>query len=158
MVADLRTQTVGEVDASSTGLIEVDLKTQATTVGTLLDLRGYRSIGFSIIYTLAGAAATLGTAVLQAIQYADDGVTQLSEPVSIVTITSTQAAGTYRVWVAWSEHLAPALQAYGSGGTFTLGNPERLRALGKVKLQLNVSTAYDNGSDATANVLLQVAQ
>jgi hypothetical protein len=161
MVADfqgdvLSGSSVRGFDPSALGLSAVDLKTLGTTAGNIIDLSRYSSLGFSVIYTIAGTTPTVGSVKLQAILYAEDGTTQISEPIDVVTIVSTQAAGTYRVYVGWGETLAAAMQAFSSGGTFTIGaNLAALRAPRKVKLQLVVGTAYDQTGTKTADVYLQ---
>jgi len=161
MAADFKGDFLGAVNTATqlgpteTGLTAVDLKSIAASSGELLDVSRCRALGFSVVYTIAGTTPTVGTVKLQAIILTDDGGTQLSEPIDIVTITSTQAAGTYRVWVAWSDSLAPAMQAYGSGGTFTIGTSlSALRSMRKIKLRLDVTTAYDQTGAKTASVYM----
>lgn len=150
-IGNVKETTGGPVDFRpvDTGLSAVNLKSQAKTTGTKIHVGGCTRFLAVLEYILAGAAATLGTAVVKLSAY-DAAGTKLINELSLLTLTSTEAAGTYQTGVGFGTDTAGK---YGTG-TITAANLDCLKALHHVELVLDVTTAYNNGSTATASVTL----
>lgn len=129
------------------GLSAVDLKAAATRVtGTnIVDLHGHDQLMVFATLVIVGAT-TAGDCDIELIPFAEDGTTQLGNPV-VIGILSHRAAATVKCSIGLSVHGAAAI----FGGNITGSSPAAsgcLKAVGKVKVAFNRRVVYDSATSA----------
>lgn len=135
---------------AGTGLASVDLKTQAATVGNMLDIGGAKAFQLSVVEVIAGTTPAAGSATVDMALF--EGSTQLSSWITLGTLAFGDAAGTFQKSVGFGNFTAVA-----EGANWTVGaSINALRGGVQAKLRVNVATAFTNATTATVSVYLHV--
>lgn len=142
-----------EWTASDLGLTGVNLNTTGVVSGNIIDVCGLRHFHACLEYVIVGTAPATGTVAMR-IEAFDLNDAALLDAVIILSLSSTEAAGTYRTGVSWGSGTTAKVGT----GTITAANFDVLKALKRVRLSLNRSVAHNAGTSMTANVRLVGSQ
>jgi len=128
------------------GLSAVNLMSIARVTGTnLIDLHGALEIlivGTVVLTTGANPAA--GDSDIELIPFAEDGTTQLGDPIPCGTMSHRVTAVTVKATIGLSSGGVPGYSGSCTGAIAAAG--AAARALGKVKIAVNTRVAYNNAT------------
>jgi hypothetical protein len=143
---------IKEFTPAELGLAAVNMKVQAVTTGRPIDLSGFDKFMVCLQYVIVGTTPTVGKADIDIKAYALDGTTLVLPTSELITVSSTEAAGTYQAVVSWGG-VGTASEL--GIGTITAATLDALKILtSKVEIILDVATASDAGTSHTGNVYL----
>jgi hypothetical protein len=122
------------------GLADIDMTTQATNTGLPIDLAGFNQVTVCLEYVIVGTTPTVGKADIDVKINASDG-TLIVPATEALTVSSTDAAGTYQVSASW-------------GIVAGVAALDALVLTNNVEIILDIPTASDAGTSHTGNVYL----